>query len=122
MDWRPSDGLEVDDEDLDGLRQKPSNGPEACSASIGHGSSVHGGAVRQRWCKPSDGLRSDSDGLEKPGATVVLQPECMARRRTREALAASAQNRHPSYQDLASGSRLVKIEDWAKTRPRKPAK
>ncbi|WVZ85113.1 hypothetical protein U9M48_032067 [Paspalum notatum var. saurae] len=29
MDWRPSDGLEVDDEDLDGLRQKPSNGPEA---------------------------------------------------------------------------------------------
>ena len=30
MDWRPSDGLEVeDDEDLDGLRQKSSNGPEA---------------------------------------------------------------------------------------------
>ncbi|WVZ84054.1 hypothetical protein U9M48_031130 [Paspalum notatum var. saurae] len=26
---RPSDRLEVDDEDLDGLRQKPSNGPEA---------------------------------------------------------------------------------------------
>ncbi|WVZ63335.1 hypothetical protein U9M48_012975, partial [Paspalum notatum var. saurae] len=29
MDWRPSDGLEVDDEDLDGLGQKPSNGLEA---------------------------------------------------------------------------------------------
>ncbi|WVZ64518.1 LOW QUALITY PROTEIN: hypothetical protein U9M48_014020 [Paspalum notatum var. saurae] len=29
MDWRPSDGLEIDDEDLDGLRQKASNGPEA---------------------------------------------------------------------------------------------
>ena len=26
---KPSDGLEVDDEDLDGLRQKASNGPEA---------------------------------------------------------------------------------------------
>ena len=26
---KPSDGLEVDDEDLDGLRQKPSNGAEA---------------------------------------------------------------------------------------------
>ena len=30
MDWRPSDGLEVEDEeDPDGLGQKPSNGPEA---------------------------------------------------------------------------------------------
>ena len=70
------------------------------SASVGHGSSVHGGAVRQRWCKPSDGLRGDSDGQEKPSATVVLQPECMARRRARKALAASAQNHHPSSNDL----------------------
>ena len=88
---------------------------------IGHGSSVHGEAVRQRRCKPSDGLQGDSDGLEKPGATVVLQPECMARRHAREALAASAQNRHPSYQDLVSGSKLIKIEDWAQARPRKLA-
>ena len=80
------------EKDLDGLRQ--------CSASVGHGSSVHGGAVWRRWCKSSDGPRGNSDGLEKPGATVVLQPECMARRRAREALAASAQNRHPSYQDI----------------------
>ena len=30
MDWRPSDGMEVeDDEDLDGLRQKSSDGLEA---------------------------------------------------------------------------------------------
>ncbi|WVZ79571.1 hypothetical protein U9M48_027136 [Paspalum notatum var. saurae] len=72
------------------------------------------GAVRQRWCKPSD-------GLEKPGATVVLQPECMARRRAREALAASAQNRHPSSDDLVGWLRLAKIEDWANIRPRKPA-
>ena len=36
MDWRPSDGLEVeDDEDLDGLRQKPSNGPEAQELGVG---------------------------------------------------------------------------------------
>ena len=87
---------------------------------IGHGSSVHGEAVRQWRCKPSDGLQGDSDGLEKPGATVVLQPECVARRRAREDLAASAQNRHPSYQDLASGSKLVKIEDWAKLGPESP--
>ena len=101
MDWRPSDGLEVDDdEDLDGLRQKPSNGPEAM---LGVGRPWELGtrrAVQQLWCKPSDGPRGDSDGLEKPGATVVLQPECMARRRAREALAASAQNRHPSSNDL----------------------
>ena len=29
MDWRPSDGLEVDDEDPDGLGQKSSDGLEA---------------------------------------------------------------------------------------------
>ena len=29
MDWRPSDGLKVEDEDYDGLRQKPYNGLEA---------------------------------------------------------------------------------------------
>jgi len=28
-EFKRSDGLEVDDEDLDRLRQKPSNGPEA---------------------------------------------------------------------------------------------
>ena len=29
MDWWPSDGLEVDDEDPDGLEEKPSEGLEA---------------------------------------------------------------------------------------------
>jgi len=44
MDWRPSDGLEVeDDEDLDGLRQKPSNGSEA---SLGVGRSWELGTRR----------------------------------------------------------------------------
>lgn len=37
-----------------------------------------------------------------------------------EALAALAQNRHPSCQDLASGSKLVKIEDRAQVGPRSP--
>ena len=91
------------------------------SMSVSHGSSVHGGAARQRWCKSSDGLWGDFDGLEKPGATVVLHLEWMAWRRAREALAASAQNCHPSYEDLASGSKLVKIEHWVQTQPRKPA-
>ena len=100
MDWRPSDGLEVDDEDLDGLRQKPSNGSEA-KLGIGRPWKLGTqGADRQWWCKPSDGPRGNSDGLEKPGATVVLQPECIARRRAREALAAFAQNRHLSYPSL----------------------
>ncbi|WVZ89405.1 hypothetical protein U9M48_035818 [Paspalum notatum var. saurae] len=107
MDWRPSDGLEVDDEVLDGLRQKSSNGLEAM-LSVGWPWKLGTQSGDwQQWCKPSNGLRGDSDGLEKPGATMVLQPECMVRRRAREALAALAQNRHPSSNDLVG---------WAPTR------
>ena len=40
-----------------------------------------------------------SDGLEV-SRSLVLKPERMAQRRAREALAASAQNRHPSYPRL----------------------
>ena len=58
MDWRPSDGLEVeDDEDLDGLRQKPSNGLEE---SLGVGRPWMFGTWwcgKTTTCKPSDGQK-----------------------------------------------------------------
>ena len=91
MDRRPFDGLKVEDEYLDGLGQKSCDGLEAIELYVG-----------RPW--EFDTRRGDkttasksSDGLEA-SRSLKLQPKYMAQRRARKALAASAQNCHPSYQ------------------------
>ena len=95
MDRRPFDGLKVENEDLDGLGQKSCDGLEAIELVVGRPWEF------DTWRGDKTTASKSSDGLEA-SRSLELQPECMARRCARKALATSAQNRHPSYQALVS--------------------
>ncbi|WVZ75568.1 hypothetical protein U9M48_023607 [Paspalum notatum var. saurae] len=71
MDRRPSDGPEVDDEDLDGPRQKSSNGPEAM---LGIGRPWKLGTRRGDWAKTTGYVAhiQARHGEEEDQAVIVV--------------------------------------------------